>query len=417
MAIFWALMDKIYIIGIGADGAASLSPRALELINRAEMLIGGKRLLALFPQVEAQKVAIREDLGEIEKVIKDNFGCKRIRVLASGDPNFFGIARYLVGQVGKDVIEIIPNISSIQLAFAKIKESWEDAAFLSLHARPLERLLDLIQQHSKLCLLTDGRNSPDAIGRFLLDRGVREYKAFVCEELGGKGEKVFEGSLEELIQQRFSPLNILILLRDESRGKKEFVFPRHLGLRDKEFHRIKKEKGLITKGEIRAVSLAKMEIREDSIVWDIGAGTGAVSIEASFLARRGKVYAVEIDKERLETIQQNIKRFNALNVHPAKACAPEGLESLPDPDAIFIGGSGGKIGEIIDISCERIKKGGRIVVNLATLENLSLSMRKLEEKGLEAEITFLNIARGKKLKDLHRLESLNPVFIVTGRKE
>ncbi len=413
-------MNKVYIIGVGAEGVSSLSAAALELVRQAELLIGGERLLAMFPEVTAQKKAIRQNLGAIAKAIRDTTGNKKIRVLASGDPDFFGIAAYLIEHLGKDSIEIVPNISSMQLAFARIKESWEDASFISVHARPVDDVLKVVRNSNKICLFTDGKNTPDAIGRFLLDSGIRDFKAFVCQDLGAKKEKIFEGSLEQLSRQKFSTLNVLILLREtESRIQETGVRVKNsslrLGMPDKEFHQLKFEKGLITKMEVRAVSLAKMSIREDSIVWDIGAGSGAVSIEASFLANRGKVYAVEKDEERQGIIGKNIEKFGAVNVKIVKACAPDGLESLPDPDSVFIGGSGGKIKEILDSCCRRIRKGGCIVINIATLENLAMALKKLEERGLDAEIVYLSAARGKKIKDLHRLEGMNPVFIITAR--
>lgn len=419
-------MGKIFIIGIGAEGAASLSSAALESVRQAELLIGGERLLAMFPDVDAPKVAIKSDLGAIVKAIRDNRSSKKIRVLASGDPDFFGIARYLVQQLGKDTIEIVPAVSSMQLAFARIKESWEDAVFLSVHARTMENVLEIIRNGSKICLFTDGKNTPDAIGRFLLDRGITDFKAFVCQELGSEKEKIFEGSLEQLTQQRFLPLNVLILIKtggaqDVVPGKQDFL--QRLGIPDEEFHQVKPlrpgsgqvEKGLITKMEVRSVSLAKMGIREDSIVWDIGAGSGAVSVEASFLAKKGKVFAIEKDEERLKIIKKNIKKFSAGNIQVVKAFAPEGLESLPDPDSVFIGGSGSKISEILEILCLRTKTGGCIVVNIATIENLNLALRKLKERGLDTEIVYLSVARGKEIKGLHRLEGMNPVFIITAK--
>lgn len=415
-------MDKVYIIGVGAEGVSSLNSAALELVRQTELLIGGERLLAMFPDVPAQKIAIREDLGTIVKAIRDNSGNKKIIVLASGDPDFFGIAGYLIKHLGKDTIEIVPNVSSMQLAFARIKESWEDASFLSVHARPVDEVLKVVRNSNKIFLFTDGKNTPDAIGRFLLDRGIRDFKAFVCQDLGSEKEKIFEGSLEQLSRRKFSPLNVLILLRETGDRIQNTGYSRQnsslrLGVPDEEFHQLKFEKGLITKMEVRAVSLAKMGIREDSIIWDIGAGSGAVSIEASFLASRGKVYAVEKDEERLGIVAKNIEKFCAGNVQIVKACAPEGLESLPDPDSVFIGGSGGKIKEILDNCCQRIKRGGHIVANIATLENLDMALKKLEERGLDAEIVYLSAARGKKIKDLHRLEGMNPVFIISAKLE
>lgn len=421
-------MNKIYIIGVGADGISSLKSTTLQLVNQAEVLVGGERLLELFPDILAEKIAIKKGVAEIVRAVKDKANGKKVTVLASGDPNFFGVARYLISNLGKEHIEIIPNVSSMQLAFSRIKESWEDAVLISAHARPIDDIVDTVRRSSKIFLFTDHRNSPDAIGKLLLEEGIRGFKTFVCQDLGSAEERIFEGSLEELSKTRFSPLNVLILLKEvasgENEGKVDKRQLQRLGIPDEEFHQVKPlrqdsgqiERGLITKMEIRAVSLAKLEIREDNTVWDIGAGSGAVSIEASFLAKKGHVFAVEKEEQRLEIINKNIEKFSAVNITVINKCAPEGLESLPDPDAVFIGGSGGKLTEIVNMCYQRLKSGGRIVLNLATLDNLNTTINTLEGIGLTPEIVSLTVARSRKIRGLNRLESLNPVFTVSAKK-
>jgi precorrin-6Y C5,15-methyltransferase (decarboxylating) len=162
------------------------------------------------------------------------------------------------------------------------------------------------------------------------------------------------------------------------------------------------------------VSLAKLGLRENSIVWDIGAGSGAVSIEVSFLARGGFVFAIEKNSGDVAVIRENVKRFNRTNVEIIQAVAPDGLEGLPDPSAVFIGGSGGNMSQIVDVACARLKTGGRIVANLVTLENLQTLCKELEVNGFDAEVTLVNIAKSKQVLDLTRLEALNPVFVVAG---
>ncbi|RKY67406.1 MAG: cobalamin biosynthesis bifunctional protein CbiET [Candidatus Latescibacterota bacterium] len=400
------MWDRVYIVGVGPEGPESLPPKALRLIEEAEIVFGGERLLEMFPKSEGEKVPLKHNLSDVSERIKANIGRKRMVVLASGDPCFYGIAGYLVGRLGKENIEIIPNVSSVQLAFSRIKESWEEAAFVSVHGRPIETILEKIES-PKLAVLADSENNPAAIARFLLEHGLEDFRAFVCEDLGTERERVFETDLKTLSQMEgFSPLSVSILVRKGN-------FGRRWGIPEEEFSR---RKGLITKLEVRAVSLAKLGISEGSIIWDIGAGPGSISIEASFLLRRGKVFAVEKDPEQVKLLEQNIRKFKAWNVKPVLAEAPDGLESLPDPDAVFVGGSGGRLEEILEIVCSRLRLGGRIVLNLATLENLSLALQKLEEKGLETEVTLVNISRGTRVSDLTRLEPLNPVFVLTGRK-
>ena len=399
-------VNKVYILGVGADG--SLPPGGLRLVGEADILFGGERLLNLFPEVKGEKITIKRNLPEVEERIRENLGRKKLVVLASGDPNFFGIAGYLVKKLGKEHIEIIPNISSVQLAFARIKESWEDAAFVSVHGREPEEILEALSRSRKIAVLTDERWNPGAVAKFLLERGVIGVRVYLCENLGTEGEKVAEMSLPELsLMEKFAPLSLLILLREREPAR---VF----GIPEEELaHR----RGLITKQEIRAIALSKLRLSERSILWDIGAGSGSLSIEASFLARKGRIFAVERNPEQIRLLKENVRRFEAWNVEVIRAEAPEGLDELPDPDAVFIGGSGGRMGEILDVVCRRLKRGGRIVANAATLESMNTAAEGLKRKGFEVEIALVNVARSKGVANLTRLQSLNPVFVITGSRE
>ncbi|MBT9148672.1 MAG: precorrin-6y C5,15-methyltransferase (decarboxylating) subunit CbiE [Dehalococcoidia bacterium] len=405
--------DKVYIVGVSGSGA--LEPEMRRLINQAELIFGGERLLDMFPLISGQKVAIRHNLAEVTEVIKANVRRKRMVVLASGDPNFYGIAKYLTSKLGKDIFEIIPNVSSMQLAFAKIKESWDDATFTSVHSRPIEDIVETVRSSHKVGIFTDEEHTPAAIARVLLAHGVDGYQAYVCQELGGEDERVIETDLHGLCQVKCSSLNILVLLRAQRKAEDEFCY-RLLGIPDEEFRQRRPKGGLITKLEVRAVSLAKMCLAVDSVVWDIGAGSGAVSIEASFLARNGRIFAIEKNTEDVAIIRKNLQRFGASNVEVIQTLAPDGLGDLPDPTAVFIGGSGGRMEGILDIACRRLKLEGRIVINAVTLENLNAAVDGLKTRGFTAEVTLINIAHSKDIANLTRLEALNPVFVIVGWK-
>ena len=212
---------------------------------------------------------------------------------------------------------------------------------------------------------------------------------------------------------KFSALNIMILIKDEVTMN---THPRHyFGIPDEEFQR--RGGGLITKMEVRAVSLAKMHLEEDSVVWDIGAGSGSVSIEAAFLARQGSIFAIERDAEAVAVIRENIQRFGCDNITVVEALAPGNLDNWPDPTVVFIGGSGGHLMKILEISCRRLKNSGRIVINAATLETLRTAIEGLKANGFMAEITQVNVARSQSILNLTRFEALNPVFIVSGWRE
>jgi precorrin-6Y C5,15-methyltransferase (decarboxylating) len=190
--------------------------------------------------------------------------------------------------------------------------------------------------------------------------------------------------------------------------------PRWLGISDEEFYQRRPREGLITKQEVRAVSLAKMHLIDDSILWDIGAGSGAISIEASFLIRKGHIYAIEKNDTDVALIKKNIRKFQVPNVEVVHTFAPDNLSKLPAPTAVFVGGSGGRMEEILDIVSQRLKPGGRVVINIVALENLNTAVNTLKARGFVTDVTQINVARSTSVMELTRFEALNPVFVVTG---
>ena len=192
---------------------------------------------------------------------------------------------------------------------------------------------------------------------------------------------------------------------------------RPLGLPDDAFEQRRPNKGQITKREVRAVSLYALGLRQDSVVWDIGAGTGSVSVEAALIANQGQVYSIERDTDSLPLLEANVARLGSENIHIVSGEAPGALEDLPSPDSVFVGGSGGNLSKILEYAVSRLKPSGAIVVNLAVLERTQEAYRLLKSLGLATELTQITSARGKEMPDgAVRLESLNPVFIVTGRR-
>jgi precorrin-6Y C5,15-methyltransferase (decarboxylating) len=406
--------DKVYIIGIAPEGISSLSAATRKLVEQGEIVFGGERLLQMLPSTGKKRIAIKNNLTGITRIIKANLGIKQMVVLASGDPDFFGIAKHLISKLSKDLVEIIPNVSAMQTAFARIKESWEDAVLVSTHSRPIEDIIQIVRANHKVGILTDNKHTPAAIAEVLMKHGVDGYRAYICQNLGEKEEKVTEADLRSLPGKKFAPLNILILIKKTSQKPHSTEYPRLLGISDAEFHQRRPKEGLITKQEVRAVSLAKMGLTDESIVWDIGSGSGAVAIEASFLIRKGCVYAIEKNDIDVAIIKHNIRKFHAYTVQIFQTFAPDNLDKLPDPTAVFIGGSGGRIKEIIEVVRNRLKPGGHVVANIVALENLNTVTNALKTNGFVAEVTLVNIAHSTAIADMNRLEALNPVFIVTG---
>lgn len=395
-------MNKVYIVGIGDSGVDSLGREALRVIEQAEMLIGGDRHLEFFASHPAEKFPIRDNLKHVVARIQSE--ARRVVVLASGDPLFYGIAGYLSNKVGRDRLEVIPNISSMQLAFARLKEPWQDATLVSCHAKPVEEIIDIVRDAKKIGMFTDDENTPGRIAKELLEAGVGAFQAYVCENLGGADERIIEADLTELPGMTFAPLNVLILIKKTEVGtfqRKDWT----LGIPEEAFYQRQPLKGLITKTEVRVISLAKMRIRPGNVVWDIGAGSGSVSIETALLGAR--VWAIEKNKEDCDIIHKNIEKFGTRDVTVINGLAPAALANLPEPEAIFIGGSGGDMPELIRCCQARLKPGGRLVINVATIEHL-VNL---------GDITLVQVSRSRPILDLARFEAQNPVFVISWEKE
>jgi precorrin-6B C5,15-methyltransferase / cobalt-precorrin-6B C5,C15-methyltransferase len=394
------MMASIKMIGIGDDGKISLLPLYEKWIDESEILIGGKRQLAFFPDYEGEKVVIESGLSALVDRLQTE--TKNVVILASGDPLFYGIGSYLSSKIK---LEIYPYLSSVQLAFAKMGERWQDAYFTSVHGRSMKGLAQRIDGREKIAILTDIENSPNKIAEYLLSFGMNEYQAFVGENLGGENERCCWFSLVEMEDAEFSPLNVVILKKMEQSPH----WP--LGIDDHEFFQRKPDKGLITKKEIRTLSISALRLKKDSIVWDIGTCTGSVAIEAAKIAREGQVFAIEKNEGDVENCKQNLAKFrvDATLIHGK---APEGLDTFPDPDAVFIGGTAGGMGEILDICCSRLKAGGRIVLNAVTIENLAEAASAFKERGFLTDITLAQISRSKPILNLTRFDALNPIYII-----
>ena len=399
--------QKIYLVGAGMAGWEGFSSKALEIIGKSEVLIGHQRHLDIFPDFTGQKTELG-DLSELLDFLQKTD--KRVAILASGDPTFFGISRFLLRNLPKERIEIFTNVTSMQYAFSRIKEPWDDAIFVSVHGRGMHAAVDKIVAAEKACILTDKVNTPAAIARELIERGAEGYEAWLCEDLGLPTEKFTRSDLRGLLELKPSDLNILILIRTYEPNLIQYPL---IGIDDDEFQTTKK---LITKQEVRAVTLSKLQLQDDLILWDIGAGSCSVSIEASNLMPNGRIFAVERNPQCVSFINENLKKFCTRNVKLLEAYAPEGLEDLPDPDRVFIGGAGGQLEEIIDAVDKRLKADGMIVLNAVTLDTLTKAVEFLEDHGYTVEATCVNIAKTRRLTEYKMFEAQNPVYIITAWK-
>ncbi|WP_202081196.1 precorrin-6y C5,15-methyltransferase (decarboxylating) subunit CbiE [Caldalkalibacillus salinus] len=399
---------NIKVIGMGDDGRQSLLPLYEKWVMESDVLFGGERLLANFNEYTGEKRVIKgglttlvEQLNHLKQQQKD------VVVLASGDPLFYGIGGYLAKKVNAT---IYPYISAIQLAFARIQESWQDAYVTSVHGRSMRGLAQRIDGRPKVAILTDQENTPASIAQYLLSFGMHEYRAFVAENLGGEHERCEWYDLETLAETTCSPLNTLILKQTEKSPTWT------IGIEDDAFAQRKPEKGLITKREIRTLSLSALKLEQDSIVWDIGTCTGSVAIEAARCAPDGAVYAIEKNEQDLENCRRNMARFRT-DITLVHGKAPAHLDQWPEPDAIFIGGTAGGMNAILDICCQRLKSEGRVVLNAVTIENLYQALEAFQARGFHAEVTLAQVSRSKPILNLTRFESLNPIYIITAYRQ
>jgi precorrin-6Y C5,15-methyltransferase (decarboxylating) len=396
---------RLAIIGLGDEGPAGLGERARNLIAEAELLVGGKRQLAFFAEHPAEHLAITNNVEQVINRLADASLRRRCVVLASGDPCFFGIGPLLAERLGPERVEIIPQPSSVALAFARLGLAWQDATVLSAHGRPLAGLLGPALMAGKLAILTDDVNTPAAVAEALLAVGLVDCPAFVAEHLGGPSERIVCTRLAKLSGQRFARLNVLVLLPEPAEQVQYF------GRSENAFVH---QRGQVTKAEARAVALAKLRLPATGLLWDVGAGSGSLAIEAAGLMPGGRILAIERDPDQLECLRENLRRHRRPMVEPVVGAAPAVLTGLARPDRVFVGGGGAASAEIVTACLERLAGRGRLVLNAATLETVVEADRVLRQAGWSRELVQLSIARGREIGGRTRLAPLGPVFILTG---
>jgi precorrin-6B C5,15-methyltransferase / cobalt-precorrin-6B C5,C15-methyltransferase len=405
--------QKIHIVGIGEDGIAGLTANARRLVEGAGLLLGDPHTLALVPEAGQARVVLGTSLDDAIQAIQASPDKKTV-VLAEGDPLFYGVARYLCDKLGKERFEVVPHVSTMQLAFARVKESWEEAFLTNLATHDVQRVLDQIRSAEKVGLFTSETSPPATVARVLIDHKIDYFTAYVCENLGAPDERVTRGELAEIAAGEFAPLNVMILVRKPHVPDRpsEAIGRRLFGNPDEMFLQSKPKRGLLTPAELRSMALAELDLGPASVVWDIGAGSGSVAVEAAQISSGGTVYAIEMDAEDHELIRENAKRFGVANLVPVLGRAPEAWSELPDPDAVFVGGSGRGISRLVDAAYGRLRAGGRLVATMGSIDNLAETHRLLHGYSTSVKVWMVNIARGAYQLERIRFESLNPTFLI-----
>ena len=398
----------LQVIGMGM-AADALSQPARTALEQAELLIGAAAHLDLFPQLTAEKQPYPSPMSDLWPLLQANAG-RRIVVLASGDPLFYGISHTLLRHLSPEQLVFHPNVSSIQAACARLGRPWQQLQLISLHGRPLASLRAVLRNNRSYALLTDRHNTPTAIARVLVETGFDASELWVAEELGAPGERVRRFRADQLAVNppEFSPLNVVLL---ETRGPGG-VLPEFPGIPDHHFSTgAEPGKGLLSKREVRLSILSLLAPCAGEIGWDVGAGCGGVAVEWARWNPHGEVHAVECHPDRLSHLAINREHFGVVaNLHIVAGAAPEALATLPDPHVAFVGGSRGRLDQMLDAVWHRLRPGGRLVVSAVT-EDRRVELHTFVGDR-PAEWIELRIARGERLADQRVMRPHLPVLLM-----
>ncbi|WP_017301055.1 precorrin-6y C5,15-methyltransferase (decarboxylating) subunit CbiE [Nodosilinea nodulosa] len=416
-------MTPIHVVGVGLDGRGGLSPRIGALIDQAAVLVGSDRQLSYFAPGRGERWPLGDLKATLDRLRQRlELGSPGIIVvLASGDPLFFGLGRLLLAHLPAEHLTFHPHLSAVQLAFSRLKLPWQGATLISAHGRSTVELIAALRRGDGLiAVLTDPTHSPATLAQLLLNLDLPcSYRLWVCENLGADGEQVREFTPEAAISSTFASLNVVVLQRQED-APDSHALPL-IGLPDRAFATFGDRPGLITKRDIRIQILADLDPRADQVIWDVGAGTGSVSVELSRLCPTARVYAIEKTTAGYALIQQNQRRLGSPNLHPVYGAAPDALAQLPDPDRVFVGGSGGSLGEILEVCGRRLRPQGHIVLALATLEHTGAVLGWVDESATgpspwQVKLRQIQVQHGVRVGSLTRWQPLTPITLVTLKK-
>ncbi|MCQ2960753.1 MAG: precorrin-6y C5,15-methyltransferase (decarboxylating) subunit CbiE [archaeon] len=391
-------MKEINIIGMGMS-EKTLTAEALALINDADILIGAKRLINEFS--ELNKPSYNAYLSnDILKIIEKT-DAEKIAILVSGDVGFYSAAEKLTETLKDYSPNLIAGISSVSYFFAKCSLPWKDANLISCHG--LDTNIVSSVRRNRFTFALTGKNIPE-LQKELVKYGFGDLKVWIGENLGSDEESIQESKISDLSGMEFSSLTVLII------ENSDFDSRIRTGIPDEEFIRGKVP---MTKSEVRAVCLSKLSMNPEDVAYDIGCGTGSVTIEMAFSAYDGKVYAFDKNEEAIALLEQNCQKFHLDNVEALCGLAPECLKGLPVPDVAFIGGSSGNMEEIVSY-LHGTNNEMRFVITAVTIESAMAGLDSLKNVGISGDIVQVAVSKGRQIGDLHMLMAQNPIFIISG---
>ena len=390
------------LIGIGEDGRDGLSPAALRIIDQASFIIGGERHLELIGNSDSETKVWPKPLEQGIEQIMARRGQSTV-ILASGDPFFYGVGATLTRHIPPEEMLTLPAPSAFSLMASRLGWAMQDCALLSLHGRPVERIAPHCQPNAKILSLTWDETTPHRVADFLVTHGMGDSIIAIGQTLGGPREQIFKKTAQaiHMTRETVDPLNTLGIEIRASRGAR--ILPLASGLEDDLFE----HDGQITKREIRAITLSSLRPRQGQVLWDIGAGSGSVSIEWMLRHPANRAIAVEPRKDRAERILRNALSLGVPELQIIEGKAPEGLSNLPRPDAIFIGGGGTDSG-VIDAAWTALPDGCRLVANAVTIETQADLMRRHMAMG--GTLSKLEVSRADPVGSFHGWRVSMPVI-------
>lgn len=398
-------MGKVTIAGIGMDGALTLTSEVKSAVERADILIGAERMLEPF-KVLGKKMFSEYRAEGILRITEENPEAE-ICVLMSGDSGFFsGTERLLalLRESGKSA-EVLAGVSSLSYFAAKIGKPWQNMKIVNLHGNNAN--IARAAARNRYCFfLLGGENTPAAVCRRLCKYGLGAVDVFVGCDLAYSDERIVSGKASEFCETEFSGLCVMVT---ENGSPEQGA---RIGISDDEFTRGDVP---MTKSEVRSVVISKLQIPQRGVCWDLGCGTGSVSVEMALSCCEGAVYSVDKSEEAISLTKANAVKFRCDNIRVVSGNIPEALAELPAPDSVFIGGASGKIGAVLDEVYSRNPEAV-IVATAVSLETLNEAVSEFDKRGVSAQIVQLAVTRTKRLGSYTMLSAENPIFVITAHK-
>lgn len=402
-------MHRLRLVGIGPGTREYVLPKAVEAMENAEVIIAARRMMPMLESILSDKKSIlpmkgiKETIDTIEEALKT----QEVALIVSGDPLMYSLLRTLKNDEkgSKMEIEVVPGIGSLQMLGAQCGISMEEAKIISVHGRTQKRgsIAMAVFEHSDCFFLCSKEQGPAWLSEIMLEYHLDDVTVYAGSQLSYDDEEVLSGSPKEMSKKEFPSLCVALIHNDA---------PRQIGrvglLQDVDFVRGKTP---MTKEEVRAIIMQKLRLQPDSIVWDVGAGTGSITIESARFCPFGEVYAIERSEAAIELIEKNREKFHVPHVKILAGTAREEIKKLPCPDTVFIGGSGGDL-ELIVEHLASFKKAIKVVVSAVTVETLAQACHCLSKYDKDYEMTQISIGKSRRLGNYHIMDNNNPVTLL-----